>query len=411
MSRVLGHLAATHALGGLDANRLQHAPGRRYALWVYAAVAIVLSAVAGATCSAGGDASGGFTSGDGAGETTVAGPGGVGGSTSTFNPTMAGPGTGTGTGGTGAGAGHPTGCDTSCQAAGGTCNGGVCEITDNAGNVDSGTQMALEAGGNADPSFRWLYPYDQTVFPRGLLSPKLQFDGASDVFYVHATALGLDYKGFFAGSMPSALKLPDADWTAITNAQGDDQVKVDVYKTSGGLVSGPITETWKIAGGSLRGTIYYETYVSQLAGMVGIMKIQPNATAPTVVKHASASCGCIYHTASADGSTLVSAIGFTGNSGSWDLHNNAAAITNANGNHFTYGGIYPDGSFVVSATDYRTWEPGQKSRLYDTHTGANIPTPSWDGAVTKSGTPAFSHDGKMDRVQTTRTWAAATRSR
>src|SRR6185437_12604888 len=102
------------------------------------------------------------------------------------------------------------------------------------------------------------------------------------------------------------------------------------------------------------------------------MKIQPGATTPTMVKKG---CGHVCHTASADGSTLVSAISLTG-SESWDLKNNAAAITKPMGKAiaFTYGGIYPDGSFSISATHYRTWLPNVPSRLYDTKTGANIPT-------------------------------------
>jgi hypothetical protein len=53
----------------------------------------------------------------------------------------------------------------------------------------------------------------------------------------------------------------------------------------------------------------------------------------------------------------------------------------------------------VSATNYRTWVPfaiggGGPSRLFDTFSGAAIPTPSWDSQVTDVGTPAFSPDGK-----------------
>ena len=45
----------------------------------------------------------------------------------------------------------------------------------------------------------------------------------------------------------------------------------DTSSISGGQVTGPIKETWNVAPGSLRGTIYYETYDSQIAGGLGSM--------------------------------------------------------------------------------------------------------------------------------------------
>jgi hypothetical protein len=296
-------------------------------------------------------------------------------------------------------AGNPTGpgtCDASCATAGGTCMGGTCVLSDNAGSVMPADKAKLAAGGTADASFAWLYPYDRTVFPRGLVPPTLQFGGvAPDAMMVHVTFPGMDYKGFYGSSSPGRAVFTAPVWKAITLAATSlSDVKVDVTKMSGGQVTGPITEHWTIAPGSLRGTIYYETYDSQILGglgSVGIMKIQPGASMPTMVK---SGCGNVCHTASADGSTLVAAQTLL-TSASYDLKSNAATIFVNGSETFTYGGIYPDGSFLVSATDYRTWLPGAPSRLYDTKTGANIPTPSWDSLIMRSGTPAFSPDGKQ----------------
>ncbi len=289
----------------------------------------------------------------------------------------------------------PPPCDPTCQAAGGTCTAGVCSIVENPGNVDAATQAALEAGGSADATFKWLYPYDKTVFPRRLLPPTLQFGGAAPTaMYVHVTFGTFEYKGYFGASSPARVTLPAASWLAVTEAaKGTDAVKVEVTKTSGGQVTGPIAETWTIAQGSARGTIYYETYGSAMlggSGSVGIMKIAPGATQPTPFK---SGCGNVCHTASANGSTLVAAATLS-SSASYDLKNGGATLKAMPGQQFTYGGIYPDGSFVISATNYRTWT-GRASRLYDTHTGASLPTPSWDGAVQSGGTPAFSPDGKF----------------
>ncbi|HEY1956872.1 MAG TPA: hypothetical protein VGH28_14730 [Polyangiaceae bacterium] len=296
----------------------------------------------------------------------------------------------------GDGAPKPTTCDGSCAAAGGTCKAGVCTLVDNAGNVPASTQTQLEGGGSADSAFAYVYPYDKTVWARGLLSATMQFGGTPiSNAYVHISCSTLDYQGFFGPSSPGRVALSQTMWDAVMGAvaSSKDPVKVEVTKDSGGAISGPITETWYVAQGSLRGTIYYETYGSPLAGgagSVGIMKIQPGTTTPAVVK---SGCGNVCHTASADGSTLVANVSLGFSSASYDLKNNAATILMAGSEIFTYGGIYPDGSFVVSATNYRTWFPGEVSRVYDTKSGAQIPTPSWDSAVQNGGTPAFSPDG------------------
>ncbi len=294
----------------------------------------------------------------------------------------------------------PLGCDSSCPAAGGQCINNVCQIVDNAGQIDPGTQGSLQGGGSADSTFKWIYPYDQTVFPRGLLPPTLQFNGtAADAVYVHITAASLDYKGYYkpsaSGGVSFALSGPS--WTAVVEAAGSlpDKLTVAVTKSSGGQVTGPITETWPVAQGSLRGNIYYETYGSQLAGGVGsvaIMQINPGATQPVVLK---SGCGNVCHTASADGSTLVAAQGlFAAPSASYDLKNNAAQIYASQDVHFVYGGLYPDGSFLMSATNYRLWLAGN-SALYSTTSGANISAPGWDNVIKLAGVPAFSPDGKQ----------------
>lgn len=294
----------------------------------------------------------------------------------------------------------PQGCDVSCTAAGGKCINNGCVLLENPGNVSAGAQQQLQVGGNADPTFKWLYPYNDTVFPRGLISPTMQFGGvAPTAVLVHITYSSMKYYGYFAASNPGRVQLPAATWTAITQgAQANDTVTVEVTKMSGSDVSGPITELWTVAQGNMRGRIYYETYGSALLpggvlSSVGIMTIAPGASAPTPVE---SGCGNVCHTASADGSTLVSATGFAGiNSISYSLKTNPVSTLYSNAQQtFAYGGLYPDGTFAMSATNYRTWFGGP-SRLYDTKTGVNIPAAGWDSAITNAGTSAFSIDGKQ----------------
>jgi hypothetical protein len=300
-------------------------------------------------------------------------------------------------GGSGGDSSIPTTCDISCTAAGGTCASGVCTLSENPGGVSGPVQGQLKTGGSSDPLFGWLYPYDQTVFPRGLISPTLQADGESgaDAVWVHIQFPEMVYDGFFGASNPLRVQLPAATWKAITYAaQPLDTVSVSITKISGGNVSGPAKESWTIASGNIQGTIYYETYGSTILGgpdSVGIMQIQPGATTPTPLKKG---CGNVCHTASADGSTLVANVTLGFSSASYDLKTSASTIFLASGEKFTYGGIYPDGSFVISATCYRTWIAGA-SLLYDTATGASISSPSWTSlGVKQAGTVAFAPDGK-----------------
>jgi hypothetical protein len=361
-------------------------------LWCAAAIAAV------AACSASSSTT--LTSSSGP---TSSGVGASGGSDSTTDITVGANGaTGAGgmtgggaTSGSGGGMAEETACS-ACADAGGMCTNGVCVIVDNVGKLDANTQSTLEKGGSDDPNFKFLYPYDKTIFARGMLPPSLQFAGAgAEALYVHITGSSYDYKGYFGKSAPVRATLATKAWDALTlAAQPKEAIKISVTKLSGGKASAPATETWTIAQGSLKGAIYYETYASPLAGgplSVGIMKLEPGQAQPTVLK---SGCGNTCHTASADGSTLVSATGFAINSVSYDLKKGAATMVTMPNQAFTYGGIYPDGSFVVSATNYRTWI-GAPSRLWDTKTGAAVAAPSWDSKITNSGTPSFSPDGKQ----------------
>jgi hypothetical protein len=296
------------------------------------------------------------------------------------------------------GAAPAGGCDPSCGLAGGMCSGSSCSLSENPGKISAATQATLQGTGTSDAAFAWLYPYDQTVFPRGLLAPTLQFaGGASDAFYVHITSGSLDYKGYFAGGAASAGRaaMSQKGWEAVTHATGGSKLDVAVTKVSGTSLSGPIKATWTVAPGSIRGTIYYETYDSVLAGgfgSVGIMRISPGATTPAVLKQG---CGNVCHTASADGSTLVAATSLA-SSASYDLKNDAGTLSTQGNTIFTYGGLYPDGSLLMSATNFRAYyPPAETSKLYDTKTGNNIAAPGWDGVISHGGTTAFSPDGKQ----------------
>ncbi|HEX3771935.1 MAG TPA: hypothetical protein VHV30_13760 [Polyangiaceae bacterium] len=371
-------------------------------------VCLTVAAVAGAC----GTSKPTLSSGDPA--TDDGGGGGTFGSTSSGGDDASNSGFGSSSGAASSSGGGSTVCDATCTSAGGKCNGTMCTIAENPGGVGNSTQTQLQGKGSADANFKFVYPYDGTVFARGLVAPTLQFaSDAADAVYVHMTAPNLDYKGYFKSTASPGVNftLPQKSWDAIADSVGaTDKLTVSVAKISGSTVSAPITETWAMAQGSLRGTIYYETYDSKIltggsdagglaailglalaeAGGIGIMKIEPGATQPTPL---IAGCGNVCHAASADGSTLVAAT-TTATSASYDLKSGATQYVASPSTALTYGGLYPDGSFLMSATDFRL-SGNSVSQLFDTKTGASIAAPGWDGVVKRGGTVAFAPDGKQ----------------
>jgi hypothetical protein len=277
-------------------------------------------------------------------------------------------------------------------------------LTDNPGNVSPGDQTTLQAGGGADVDFRFLYPYDGTVFPRALRAPELQLGGAfAEATYVKIAVGNFLYEGYFGASNPVRAALPQAVWKGLTeSAQGTDVVKVEVSKLSGGQATGPISETWKIAPGSFKGIVYYNTYLSKLTNTGAVMRVRPNQDAEVFIG------GCtVCHSVSANGNVIAGGLSWgNGNplqSGSFDVAadgTQAARDVDGDGRKMAFGALTPNGDMLLSnaippsGSPIRGLTGAFPSRLYDTKTGAQIDAPSLDAAVTSALSPAFSPDGK-----------------
>lgn len=286
---------------------------------------------------------------------------------------------------------------TSGKASGSTSVTVTLHIQDNPGNISAGDQAKLLAGGNADAGFKWLYPYDKTVFPRGLTAPVLQFAGtAPSAFFVHIKSKLLDYQGFYAGTNPAQITLAQPTWKTISqSAQASDPVSVEVTKLSGGLATGPTKETWTIAQGPLKGTVYYNSYNSPLAGNNGAtLKMKVGQPVQVLMG------GCnVCHAVSANGSVLASMHSNYVSGATYDLTNAAAPMAQTNTTAFSFAALYPDGTKLLSCgTLPGGWPPNvaglsgnAPSALFDTKTGSGI-------AASGLGTlralmPAFSPDG------------------
>ncbi|HEY1536405.1 MAG TPA: hypothetical protein VGF76_20435 [Polyangiaceae bacterium] len=295
------------------------------------------------------------------------------------------------------------------------------DITENAAMLPAADQTALKAGGAADPTFTFLYPFDGTVFPRGLPAPLLQFgDGktvtsTANAAYLKLTTAHFSYQQFGLGGTPVRMAIPEPVWKGATLSAGaNDKVTVAVNKRTGTTVTGPVTESWRIAQGTLKGFIYYSTYKSPLLPFDtakgtggGILRIKPGAMAPEIIRK-----GCVVcHSVSANGSVLTAAIGpDLSNPTSGDAVNLSLASPTPTprgpatsiGQQYAFAALTPDGSLALTNGNPGLGPPGlphgfnggYQSILVNTSTGMPVASPSLTMLVKTAQTPAFSPDGK-----------------
>jgi hypothetical protein len=280
-----------------------------------------------------------------------------------------------------------------------------------ASGLSSANVSALLAGGSAG-SLRYTYPYAGTVFPRGLIAPTLMWDGASaDYVYVHIKSKVFAYKGCLAPTTAGQILLPQDVWEAASahTSGAADPFAVSLTVISGGKVTGPVTENVIIAGATLKGSLYYNSYTTKLltnnATMGGaVLRIVPGQSAQVFLGQ-SGCTGC--HAVSANGSKMVADPFMTSANGSgatYSLTTSTAVNPTplvANAPNATFVGVYPDGSLYVGNAHPNGFggpRPGgplatgpTSSGLFETATGT---------AVNNSGIPSgammatFSPDGK-----------------
>lgn len=263
-------------------------------------------------------------------------------------------------------------------------------LTENPGNISASDQAKLKMGGNGDAQFRWLYPYNKTVFPRGLTPAVMQFDGqAATATMVHMSSKFLDYTGFFAGSNPTRVQISIGTWKNILNSVGaSDPLTVEVTKLTGGVVAGPIKETWTIAQGSLRGTVYYNTYNTGGA----TLKLKPGQISSQYIG------GCnTCHSVSANGNVMAASYGHSYGV-SYDLTKPGSPppqIKQGADGDYEFPALYPDGSLAL--TTYGEMIPGvwnsNPSHLMDVKTGNDLGAAGIQSYQPQM--PSFSPDGKF----------------
>jgi hypothetical protein len=288
----------------------------------------------------------------------------------------------------------------------------------------------------------FLYPYDGTVWPRGMLAPLLMWQwsyGDADAIQISlATTSGsFSWTGTFA--RPAVLTagqpfirhpIPQDVWDMATNTAGGPTpsgtldnltVSLTVAKSvaqDGGSATemgfGPIAETWTVAPGRLPGVIYYNSYGTQLVQNsiehsynggpqfgAAVLSIAQGATAPTVVagtpSAVGSGSGCrVCHVVSSGGSLLIAQHGDNyAKTSAYDLKNgNAETPLTGYDNLFGWAGLSTNGSLAfANAADLAASAPA--SQLYSFPPTSTTPlTVTGIPANLQAGTPTFSPDGK-----------------
>ena len=291
-------------------------------------------------------------------------------------------------------------------------------------------------GNGSTEQLTFLYPYDKTVFPRGLLAPLLQWSwstgDADGVLVTLATTSGsFSWSGAFA--RPAILTqtsgkfirmpIPDDVWQMATNSAGGptpnatpDQLTVGLTVASGGNGYGPITETWTVAAGRLAGTVYYNSYGTQLVKNstdndfngnqygAAVLGIAEGATGPAVVAGTASpltGTGCrVCHTVSMDGSRLNAQQGDNyARTSTYDLKSsNAETSLSTDDNIFGWAALSPDGKLAfTNSADLAASAPASQLYAFPPPAPPAAATPLDAGGIPsnlQAGAPAFSPDSK-----------------
>jgi hypothetical protein len=270
----------------------------------------------------------------------------------------------------------------------------------NVPNVPPSAQGPLQGASNKDASVVWAYPYDGTVWPRGLLPPILQWNGgaATDDYYVHIVSPTFELQQFSVAAMAPSSQLPidAATWSKLTESTSG-ATKVTVARWDGTAATQITAQTWTISPASMRGTIYYWSN-----NLGRVLRIKPGAAAPddfstgTFGSLPSAGCTMTCHTVSADGSTLISGGDTLG--GSYDLTTNAPIYDNggapgsAQKRLWSNAALSSNGKYVVENGNTSVpGPPGAQDGMWNSADGTRVAGSGLDGL--NLGSPSFSADG------------------
>jgi hypothetical protein len=267
---------------------------------------------------------------------------------------------------------------------------------DNPAGLSAAEIATLRSGANSEPTQRYLYPYEGTVFPGGLSAPLVMWAGpSSDAVLLHLHNRAFDYTGCLKPSAAGRVAIPQHVWSAAeaAGAGPSDQIEMQLTSLGNGRASGPIARSFVIAAAPFKSSIYYMSYGP--TGTAGITRLRPGLSAQPVF--AAVGCtGC--HALSANGTRML---------GNWQGSGSSARLGSTTSEPETlrtqlpgaeFAALYPDGSLYVapgrpSGIGPRNYSvPQLNATLFDVASGQAFP-----GAGIPAGAtvPAFSASGAL----------------
>ncbi len=271
----------------------------------------------------------------------------------------------------------------------------------NPGNVPTSIQTSLQNATQPDPNAKWAYPYDLTVFPRGINQSTFMWTGANptDLYYIQVKAPTFELESF--ASAPNLYwDFTQTAWYQFLNStSGPAEVKVSRWD---GAQAWLLTDEHIIvADGSMRGTIYYAAYYQQQGTEIGkVVRIKPGAVAFDDFLDAGTTCTSC-HTVSANGGTIVY------NEGNWppelsntlDLQSNTTVFSgfkntnaDAGASQWAMAGLSADGKTITENFAPLRGPIGVQVGAFDPTTG----TPQSGSGISKQlWMPTFSPDNLL----------------
>jgi cytochrome c5 len=211
--------------------------------------------------------------------------------------------------------------------------------------VDPAAIAALEMANTPDPSAALLYPYNFTVFPRGLLGPTVQWNGGNDgdIYQLHVESSTFELDWFGPVPNPSRWDFPlapDNIWLKLTDSTEGD-VSFELRRWDGATAYTSGTRFWSIAPANLAGKIYYWA-----VNQGDVLRIQPGAAAPEQFIQKPPGVTCVAcHSVSRDGTTIVASQ--HGGYSPWATFNAEGAAIFASDSASGFQAISPDGAWVL----------------------------------------------------------------
>jgi hypothetical protein len=334
--------------------------------------------------------------------------------------------------------GASVGAGTGSFSAGSGSGTDVVRVTDTLGNTAT---VTIVVGCGADAKLQILYPYNKTVFPLAMPPPLIQWADNGTPYYAKVT---LQYPStgtpIFTWSeivsengplsspynlLPTALpvkgggraQIPSLAWKTFQNAAAGSDALISVQTLESNQGTLPQSVTIHFAPAQLKGTIYYQSYDTNLVSLPppagAILSIAVGSLTPTVIDGSTACRVC--HTVSAQGNTLLVN---EGDANSYEtevslaLPSSTETVLPANNDgRFTWPAVSPDGTLLFtssgdSASNAMFGEYGQTaayeyvSGLYSVSTGAPVSTSGlapglqvrWPTFATDTSAVAFNYD-------------------